>query len=55
MKQETEDTPVPEDHWALLDEINSVDNWLKLTNLTLDREVRTLQRRTIRAALRLVR
>lgn len=54
MKQESLDTPV-EDSWALLEETYSLDNWMKLVTLKLDADDRELQKKTLRAAMRLKR
>ena len=46
---------VPMDQWNLLEDLYSLENWEKLTILTLERLSRDLQKRNLRAAMRLAK
>ena len=46
---------VPMDQWNLLEDFYSLENWEKLTILTLERISRELHRKTIRSVMRLKR
>ena len=46
---------VPMDQWNLLEDLYSLENWEKLTILTLGRLSWDLQKRNLRAAMRLAK
>ena len=46
---------VPMDQWNLLEDLYSLENWEKLTILTLERLSRDLQTRNLRAVMRLAK
>ena len=46
---------VPMGQWNLLEDLYSLENWEKLTILTLERLSQDLQKRNLRAAMRLAK
>ena len=46
---------VPMDQWNLLEDLYSLENWEKLTILTLERLSRDLHKRNLRAVMRLAK